>query len=109
MGVVRSQFDSNPYFVLMEMASGVSIGSVGDLKEPGAWGLIRQICDAMGHAHKYGVVHGNLHPGNIFLSSNDNSDDVSVSVADFGTGMIGDVHHIYLDENTYFAPPDQLE
>lgn len=109
VGVVRSQFDSNPYFVLMEMASGVSIGSVGDLKEPGAWGLIRQICDAMGHAHKYGVVHGNLHPGNIFLSSQDDPEDVSVSVADFGTGMIGDVHHIYLDENTYFAPPDQLE
>lgn len=105
--VVRHRFDEAPYYVLMEMAKGKRLNARGRFVEDKAWEIVRSICDAMGHAHKYGVVHGNLHPGNIFLD--DGGERFDISVADFGTGMIGDVHHIYLDENTYYAAPEQLQ
>jgi len=105
--VPRFRFDETPYFVFMDLAQGKTLASRLPQGESLAWEWIRQVAEAMGHAHKHGVVHGNLHPGNIFVDGDESG--ARLSVADFGTGMVGDVHHIYLDENTYFAPPEQLE
>jgi len=113
-GIRDYQLNESPYFSLTEKAPGESLGEIGSLKEAEAWNLIKQISEAMGHAHKFGPVHGNLHPGNIFYqyskpSEESEKEELEITVTDFGAGMIGEVHHIDLDENTFFFAPEQLE
>ena len=44
--------------------------------------LFRQICSALEHAHKHGVVHRDLKPGNIILLTED--DKTRAMIVDFG-------------------------
>jgi hypothetical protein len=41
--------------------------------------IVNQICNAVGHAHRVGIVHGDIKPQNVFVSA-----DGRVKVADFG-------------------------
>ena len=51
----------------------------GDLTPVQVFAMIEQVCEAAHHAHGQGVVHGGLHPGNIFVDRHGR-----VKVADFG-------------------------
>lgn len=44
--------------------------------------ILLQICDALAHAHQFGVLHRDLKPGNIFLLEQNNK--LNVKVLDFG-------------------------
>lgn len=44
--------------------------------------ILIQICDALGHAHAFGVLHRDLKPGNIFLMESEGN--MAVKVLDFG-------------------------
>jgi serine/threonine-protein kinase len=44
-------------------------------------GLLAQVCEALAYAHSQGVAHGNIKPGNIFVTDSRNA-----AVLDFGTG-----------------------
>lgn len=100
------RLDRAPYEVLMDRAEGEILSPVSGIKEAGVWNLVRSLADALGQAHKFGVYHGHLHPGNIFLKQTEK--EHKLSVADFGSGLVGDIHHIDLGESTYFAAPEQL-
>ncbi|MAS95219.1 MAG: hypothetical protein CMO55_18635 [Verrucomicrobiales bacterium] len=100
------RFSSPPYCVLQERIDGVLLERPKSLKEPVVWNMIRQMAETLGHLHKHGVVHGHLHPGNIFLAERNNS--LRPVLTDMGTGLVGDVHHIDLGPSTFFAAPDQL-
>lgn len=51
----------------------------GELTPMQVFTMIEQVCDAAHHAHGHGVVHGALHPGNVFIDRHG-----PVKVADFG-------------------------
>jgi tetratricopeptide (TPR) repeat protein/tRNA A-37 threonylcarbamoyl transferase component Bud32 len=101
-------FEKTPYYTVSEWADGVLLRDHGILETNERWQVIFQLADALGHAHKYGVIHGNLHPGNLFITSSKNQAAPRIRVADFSTGVLGDFHHLDLSENTYFAAPEQL-
>jgi serine/threonine protein kinase len=77
--------DGDLAFFTMEFLSGALLSQVlpgpdsTALHTPYALAIIRDVGGAIAHAHARGVVHGDLNPGNIFIT--DNGD---VRVLDFG-------------------------
>jgi TPR repeat protein/tRNA A-37 threonylcarbamoyl transferase component Bud32 len=74
-------------FLVMEYISGVHLGFVfgteGRLKLPRAVRITSQICSALDHAHRAGVVHRDLKPTNVMLLTLEEMPDF-VKVVDFG-------------------------
>jgi serine/threonine protein kinase len=77
--------DGDIAFFTMEYLSGLSLESVLSahrevaLERALALIIIRDVAAAMEHAHSRGVVHGDLNPGNIFITN-----DGQIRVLDFG-------------------------
>jgi serine/threonine protein kinase len=77
--------DGDLAFFTMEYLSGALLTSViaahvaASLHRPYAFSIVRDVGAAVLHAHARGVVHGDLNPGNIFIT--DNGD---LRVLDFG-------------------------
>jgi len=75
-----------PYFV-MDYLQGMNLSSV--IKNDGPLDAVRfqhiflQVCGAVDHAHRCGVIHRDLKPGNIMLSAKAGQRDF-VKVVDFG-------------------------
>ena len=77
--------DGDTAFFTMEYLSGSLLNGVlaahetTPLHRPYALAIIRDVGAAVAHAHARGVVHGDLNPGNIFITDNG-----EVRVLDFG-------------------------
>jgi hypothetical protein len=77
--------DGDTAFFTMEYLSGLSLESVLSahrdvvLERAHALIIIRDVAAAMEHAHSRGVVHGDLNPGNIFITN-----EGQIRVLDFG-------------------------
>jgi serine/threonine protein kinase len=77
--------DGDTAFFTMEYLSGLSLESVLAahqevvLERSHALMIIRDVAAALEHAHSRGVVHGDLNPGNIFITN-----DGGIRVLDFG-------------------------
>lgn len=77
--------DGATAFFTMEYLSGLSLNSVLSgrrqtrLERSHALAIVRDIGAALTHAHSRGIVHGDLNPGNIFITN-----DGEVRVLDFG-------------------------
>jgi hypothetical protein len=77
--------DGDLAFFTMEYLSGALLSRVlsarasSVLHRPYALAIIRDVGAAVAHAHARGVVHGDLNPGNIFITDNG-----EVRVLDFG-------------------------
>jgi hypothetical protein len=77
--------DGDLAFFTMEYLSGALLSRVLSAQEssalhrPYALAIIRDVGAAVAHAHARGVVHGDLNPGNIFITDNG-----EVRVLDFG-------------------------
>ena len=75
-----------PYFV-MELVEGTTLAHV--LQDRGPLGpvetvaILRQVLDALGAAHAEGLVHRDVKPGNVLLTS-----DGRVKLADFGIAKV---------------------
>jgi predicted Ser/Thr protein kinase len=78
--------DGDTAFFTMEYLSGLSLEGVlaahreAVLERAHALMIIRDVAAALEHAHSRGVVHGDLNPGNIFVTN-----DGGIRVLDFGT------------------------
>ena len=72
------------FFIVMEYVPGQTLEHVireeGALDLPRALDLTCQICNAVDHAHRAGILHRDLRPGNMLLSENG-----MLKVTDFGT------------------------
>jgi len=75
-----------PYFV-MDYLVGKNLASIikteGEISADRARTIFNQVCGAVDHAHRCGVVHRDLKPGNIMLMSLEGETDF-VKVVDFG-------------------------
>ena len=105
---IVSTFDTvdegNLHFIVMELVEGVTLKNFiqrkGKLSERESIGIALQLIDGMDVAHKMGVIHRDIKPQNIIIST-----EGVVKIADFGiagmatqetanTAVMGSVHYI---------------
>jgi serine/threonine-protein kinase len=74
------------YYIAMQLLEGNSLKELIDagLTPEQAVGLIRQVLEAAGFAHKHGIVHRDLKPQNAIVDSSG-----KVTVTDFGIARAG--------------------
>jgi len=74
------------HFLVMEFVEGRDLQKMiraGALESVLAFSIIRQVCEALHHAHKNGVVHRDVKPGNILVGRNG-----IAKIGDFGLARI---------------------
>jgi serine/threonine protein kinase len=78
-------------FMVMELLDGQTLEEHLQAQTPMAWPLVRtlleQLTDALEHAHRAGVVHRDLKPGNLFLTKDHKGQPV-LKVMDFGIAKV---------------------
>ncbi|MBS1820117.1 MAG: protein kinase [Acidobacteria bacterium] len=82
--ILTAEKQENVFFIVMEYVKGETLESVitraGSLDVPTALDYTCQICNALDHAHRHGVLHRDLRPSNVLVS-----EAGLLKVADFGT------------------------
>jgi serine/threonine protein kinase len=82
--VLTAEKQDGVFFIVMEYVTGETLEQIilreGALDISRALEFTCQICNAVDHAHKMGVLHRDLRPGNMLVS-----DGGMVKVTDFGT------------------------
>jgi serine/threonine-protein kinase len=82
--ILTAEKQENVFFIVMEFVPGETLESIiareGALDLPLALDYTCQICNAVDHAHRHGVIHRDLRPANVLVA-----DSGLVKVADFGT------------------------
>lgn len=101
--------DEGTYFIVMELIDGTSLADVlrgsRTLTASRSAQLIAQVASALGYAHRNGVVHRDVKPGNILITS-----DGQVKVTDFGIAQaVASEDHLaeagsVMGTATYFSP-----
>jgi serine/threonine-protein kinase len=85
--VLTAEKQQETFFIVMEYVAGETLESI--IIRDGALDLTRaldftcQMCNAVDHAHRAGVLHRDLRPGNMLVS-----DTGMLKVTDFGTSRI---------------------
>ena len=77
-----------PYFAMEYVPDSQSVIRYAEVTKqdlPARLALLRQVCDAVFHAHQNGVIHRDLKPGNILVDSNGRA-----KVIDFGVARVTD-------------------
>lgn len=83
--------DDKPYMV-MEYLRGRDLQTVINQDGPLPWQraipIFVQICDALAHAHKRGVLHRDLKSSNVLLTENAQTEESVVKILDFGISKL---------------------
>src|SRR5215471_18700389 len=94
------------YLVLENMPGGdmLTLCRAHPLKLADALAYFSQVCDALAYAHSQHVIHRDIKPNNLLLSS----DGRTVKIADFGVAKIapGDGAEITRVGTNIYAPPE---
>ena len=73
----------NSYYIVMELIDGDTLGSLirsrGKLEFDYAAAIAADVASALNYAHRHGVIHRDVKPGNVLIA-----EDGHVKVADFG-------------------------
>ena len=84
VAITTAEKQDNVFFIVMEYVQGETlenlIAAQGALDINRALDFACQICNAVDHAHRQGVIHRDLRPANVLVSDHD-----VLKVADFGT------------------------
>ena len=82
--ILTAERQENVFFIVMEFVPGETLEAI--IARDGALDVARavdytcQICNAVDHAHRHGVLHRDLRPSNVLVAENG-----MLKVADFGT------------------------
>ncbi len=101
--------DRGTYFIVMELIEGQSLAEVlrggSTLTASRTAQLAAQVASALGYAHRQGVVHRDVKPGNILITP-----EAQVKVTDFGIAQaVASEDHLaeagsVMGTATYFSP-----
>lgn len=102
-------YDDPNYYIVLDYFDGRSFGDLlaerGALTTNEVLSLLRQILEAVDHAHKNGIAHGALHPGSILVAT-----DGEVRMTGFGVAKAIDPVSMLVDSpgNPYpYKSPEQ--
>jgi beta-lactam-binding protein with PASTA domain/tRNA A-37 threonylcarbamoyl transferase component Bud32 len=101
--------DGGTYFIVMELVDGTSLAEMlrggATLTPSRSAQIVAQVAAALGYAHRSGVVHRDVKPGNILITR-----DGQVKVTDFGIAQaVSSEDHLaeagsVMGTATYFSP-----
>jgi eukaryotic-like serine/threonine-protein kinase len=84
VAITTAEKQDNIFFIVMEYVHGETLENIialrGALELNRALDFTCQICNAVDHAHRQGVIHRDLRPANVLVTEHD-----MLKVADFGT------------------------
>jgi serine/threonine-protein kinase len=110
VAITTAEKQDNIFFIVMEYVQGETLENIIALK--GALELNRaldftcQICNAVDHAHRQGVIHRDLRPANVLVTEND-----MLKVADFGTSRFLEIaaHGTTVIGSPPYMAPEQFQ
>ena len=92
-------------YIVMEFINGTDVSqmirSQGKLPPEHALAITAHVCDALGYAHRNGVIHRDIKPANILMNQ-----EGTVKVADFGLAKQSDAGRGLTKTNTAMGTPD---
>jgi eukaryotic-like serine/threonine-protein kinase len=110
VSILTAEKQENVFFIVMEFVPGETLETViareGALDLPLALDYICQICNAVDHAHRHGVLHRDLRPSNVLIASTG-----LLKVADFGTSRFLEIaaHGTTVIGSPPYMAPEQFQ
>jgi serine/threonine protein kinase len=108
--VLTAEKQDNIFFIVMEYVAGDTLEQIiereGALDLPRVLDYTCQICNAVDHAHRQGVIHRDLRPGNVLVTEHG-----MVKVADFGTSRFLEIaaHGTTVIGSPPYMAPEQFQ
>ena len=105
--------EGEDYFIVMELVDGATLAEMieeGPLPEPVAIDFAVQICSGLAYAHRQGLLHRDVKPGNILVTK----DDV-VKLSDFGIARAVSTQTMTMTQpglvmgSVYYISPEQAQ
>ena len=113
VAVIDAGLDGDAPFIVMELVVGRTLRQVidaGPIAIPRALELARQILTGLAHAHAHGVIHRDIKPDNILISTDGVREHVHI--ADFGLAKCNDTlgisHDVLIGTPNYMSPEQTL-
>jgi serine/threonine-protein kinase len=110
VAIVTAEKQENVFFIVMEYVPGDTLESIitktGAIDLPVALDFACQICNAVDHAHRHGVLHRDLRPSNVLVSAQG-----LAKVADFGTSRFLEIaaHGTTVIGSPPYMAPEQFQ
>ena len=110
VSITTAEKQENVFFIVMEYVSGDTLEEIiatgGALNVPLTIDYACQICEAVEHAHRQGVIHRDLRPPNVLVSETG-----VLKVADFGTSRFLEMaaHGTTVIGSPPYMAPEQFE
>ena len=110
VAITTAEKQDNLFFIVMEYVPGETletiIGREGPLDITRALDYTVQICNAIDHAHRQGVIHRDLRPANVLVS-----EQGVCKVADFGTSRFLEIaaHGTTVIGSPPYMAPEQFQ
>jgi eukaryotic-like serine/threonine-protein kinase len=108
--ILTAEKQENVFFIVMEFVPGETLETIiardGALDVALALDYTCQICNAVDHAHRHGVLHRDLRPSNVLVA-----DSGMLKVADFGTSRFLEIaaHGTTVIGSPPYMAPEQFK
>jgi serine/threonine protein kinase len=108
--ILTAEKQDNVFFIVMEFVPGETLESIitreGALELGRALDYTCQVCNAVDHAHRHGVLHRDLRPSNVLVAERG-----MVKVADFGTSRFLEIaaHGTTVIGSPPYMAPEQFQ